>query len=154
MSREWVECIQWCSKHWIFIFRSENDHSDTLYPLNLAWSNSGQKSLNKPKIDRFGLFNPLKWACIVKIITIYVPDEFWDIRRQKVLIKIFFSFFTENPWFFKKNFQRPQKPPISAQKSNRMGSTCGFSSKLVDKTKNRFWEKCTGNVSNCTDMVS
>ena len=109
MSREWVQCIQWCSKHWIFIFRSENDHSDTLYPLNLAWSNSGQKSLNKPKIDRFGLFNPLKWACIVKIITIYVPDEFWDIRRQKVLIKFFFSFFHRKSMIFQKKISKTPK---------------------------------------------
>ena len=126
MSREWVECIQWCSKHWIFIFRSENDHSDTLYPLNLAWSNSGQKSLNKPKIDRFGLFNPLKWACIVKIITIYVPDEFWDIRRQKVLIKFFFSFSHQKYLIFQKKISNSPKSTFLSSETQLDGFPMWF----------------------------
>ena len=66
---------------------------------------------NLPKITKntinamFWPSYPIGWACVVKIICIYVLNKFWDIPKQKVLIIFFFRFclkiddFSEN--FFK-----------------------------------------------------
>ena len=90
---------------------------------------------------KFWPFLAIWWACVIKIMANYVSYEFWDIRRQKVLINFFFRFLTKNTWFFKKKFRIAQNPLFWAQKPSWMGFPCGFSSKLMEKSQKWFLEK-------------
>ena len=122
-------------KHLIFIFRSENGHSDALYPLNLARSESDQKSLNNPKIDRFDLFYLVQWACILQIIAFYVSNEFWVIRRQKVLIKFFFSFCHRKSMIFRKKISKTPKSTYLSSEIQLDGFPMWFQLKISGKNQ-------------------
>ena len=102
----WTEGTQTFSQHPIFICRQENGILDAFNPLNFVRSKGHQKWPKQSKNAKISPFFLFRWTCMIKIMTNFVWKKFQKVWRQKVLIKQNFPFFTENPWFFRKNFPK------------------------------------------------
>ena len=143
----WVEGTQVGSKHHIFTCRAENGISGSRYSSNLARSESHRKSLKTAKNAFFGLLYWFYWSCMVKIIAIYVWNEFQEVLAQKVLMKKKIQFSPpKNHDFSKKNLKQPKIHFFELRNPVGWVPHVVLALNQLLRPKNGGWKKCTGNV--------